>query len=155
GLRHSTAHPYPGASEKERVPYVVAVAADGLRAVAEAAELLVDRHQVGERLARMLALRERVHDRYLRRGGEPGEGGVTEHPDDDRIDVARQRPRHVLGRLAAADPYLGSRQRRRRAAKAANPDLERDPRPEARLVEDQGDVPAGEGPAARKHRIGA
>ena len=64
---------------------------------------------------------------------------VVERPDHDSVDVAREHARHVLHRLARPDPDLPVGDEDRSSAELGHRDLERETRPEARLVEDQGE----------------
>ena len=66
------------------------------------AELLPDRHHVGEGLARMEFVGQAVDDGDARGLGERVDLGLVERPDHDPVDVAREDEPCVLDRLAAA-----------------------------------------------------
>ena len=69
---------------------------------------------------------------------------LVERADHQGRQEAREDERRVAVRLAACQLQLGRRQEERHAAQLRDPDLERDPRPRRRLVEDQPDRPAGQ-----------
>ena len=75
------------AEDGERARDVVAVADVGQAAAVEGAERLAHRHQVGERLARVMAGREHVEDGDVGVLGELLEQLVGAGPDADRGDV--------------------------------------------------------------------
>ena len=96
-------------------------------AALEPAEPFPHREQVGERLARVLEVREGVDHRHVGGAGEHLEPLLLEGPQHDRVDVARQHPAGVLDRLAAAELQLARRQHDRMGAELRDADLERDP----------------------------
>ena len=93
-------------SEGERRGHVVAVADVREAPALEPTEELGEREEVGERLARMGAVREQVHDRDLDRGGHAFEHAVVVHPRRDEVAHARERAGDVLGRFPLVDPDL-------------------------------------------------
>ena len=110
----------------------------------EPAETLAHGHQVGERLARMLLVREAVDHGDRGVLGELVHVGLREGSDHDRVQVARQDVGRVADRLAPPELEVGCREMERRAAELGHSDLERDARPGRRLLEDQPDGAAGE-----------
>jgi hypothetical protein len=100
----------------------------------EAAEPLVEREQVRQRLARVLADREPIDDRDRRALRELHHDLVGAGPGHDAVHEPRQVARHVADGLASAEHHaLG--QVDRMPAQLRHPRLERHPRPEAVLLE--------------------
>ena len=97
------AHAGRRAGEQQRVGHVVAVADVGERAALEVALDLAQRLQVGERLAGMGEIGERIDDRHVGAGGELFEPILTEGAHDDGVDVAAEHCRGVAQRLAATE----------------------------------------------------
>ena len=69
---------------------------------------------------------------------------VIENADHDRIDIAREHPRGVGQRFAAAELHFLRREQDRLAAELAHGDIEGDARAGRRLVEHHGQRLAGE-----------
>ena len=93
-----------GGHLEQRVGDVVATVADEREpAPGDVAEHLLDREQVGQRLARMVLVGERVHNGHRRPARQLVDRLLRERADDDRRDVARQRASRVGDRLAAAE----------------------------------------------------
>jgi hypothetical protein len=125
------------------VGHVVGGVADvGQRIPGRAAEPFPDRQQVGEELARVVPVGERVDHRYRRGRGERRQPLVGEGPDHDRVHVPRQHPRRVLDRLAPAEVRGLRVDDHRVPAELGDADLERDPGAQRRLLEDDRDRPA-------------
>ena len=112
----------------------------------ERAQALVHREQVGERLARVLEVRQGVDDRHAAAAAPAPPGAPA------RRSAARSRRRS--GRAPGPCPRSSRRgpaaarstdSTTACAARWATPDLERDPRPRGRLLEDQRDRPARRG----------
>ena len=140
-------HVDPGerARLEQRVCDVVAAVADERDAPAgQVAERLLDRQQVGERLARMVLVESALTTGTRRPAGELVDRLLRERADHDRVDVARERAGGVGDRLAAPELQLLRRQRDRRRAEPGGGRRERDARPCRRLLEDAGDRPAAE-----------
>ena len=114
---------------------VVAVADVGDDEPVEAPEVLAQRQQVGERLAGMLVVRQRIDDRDRGLGGKLLHDRVRERPDDDPVDPAVEVARDVRDALADAEADVARRKVDRVAAELAHAGLERHPRPQARLLE--------------------
>ena len=91
----------------ERSRHVVPLAEVGQAHARERAEALTQRQQVGQRLARVLVIGQRVHNRHRRPAGEFIDGLVRERSCRDAIDHPREHAGHVLDWLAAAELYLG------------------------------------------------
>ena len=100
----------------------------------------------------MRGRRERVDHRHARRRRKALQAGVLVRADDDRVDVAREHARGVLRRLARADRKLGALREERRRPQLRERDFEGDPRPQARLFEEQRDGAALEERALFAHR---
>ena len=136
--------PSGGSEQRERVIDVVAIAHERDDDALEPAEALLDREQVRERLAGMLAKREPVDDRHARLGRELHGHLVRTRPDDDRIDHPLEVPRDVAHALPGAQHDVMG-QVDRVAAKLDHAGLEADPRPQARLLEQHRERPARQG----------
>ena len=119
--------------------HVVPVAQVREGADPERPEAFAHREQVGERLARVLEVREGVHHRHLGGTREDFETLLLEGAQHDRVEVPREHPPGVLDRLAAAELQLARGQHDRMGAQLRDPDLERDPGARAGLLEDQPD----------------
>ena len=98
--------PRQAAQLDQRVGDVVAVADVREPEPVQAAEALLERERVGERLAGMMRVREGVHDRHVGRGGDLLDRLLRERPDHDRGRVAREHARRVGDRLAPAELEL-------------------------------------------------
>ena len=123
---------------------IVAVADVGDGTPLQRSELLLQRQQIGKRLARMFFVRQRIHDAQGgRRRGELLDDLLGERANHDRIDPAFEITRDVCNRFAVAERDL-RRNQYWRTAKLPNRHLERDARSQRGLVEEQRDVPAGE-----------
>ena len=110
GARDVQVHAEHRRGVRERRRDVVAVADERDRAAAQRSQLFPQRQEVGNRLARMLFVGQRVDDvQPRRRGGELREQLLRERSDDDGVDPALEIARDVGDRLAPAE-------RRRRAA---------------------------------------
>ena len=90
----------------EAVGDVVAVAEVGEAEARERAEVLLQGQQVGERLARVVAVGERVDHRDRRGGREAADVVVGEGADDEGAGVAADDPGGVLDGLAPAELEL-------------------------------------------------
>ena len=122
------------AQERERVVDVVAIADERQDDAVQVAELLVEREQVREGLAGMLADREAVDDRDRRLGRELGHDLVRAGARHDRVDEPLEVLRDVADRLAGAHhDVLGEVDRV--PAELGHPGLERDAGAQARALE--------------------
>jgi hypothetical protein len=119
--------------------HVVAVAEVGEGEPGQPALLLPDGLQVGERLARVRVVGERVDDGDRRRLGEPLDPVLAEGADDDRRDVAGQDLRGVLDRLAATELGAARVDDDRVTAELGDAGFERQPGPGRGLLEDDRD----------------
>ncbi len=127
---------------RERGGNVVAVADEGNRAAAQAAEPFGQRQAVGQRLAGMLFVGQRVDDAQPRRGvGESLETRLRERADDRSGDPALEVAGDVGDGLAAAERNV-FRRLDRVAAELADRNLERRARAQRRLLEEQRNVQA-------------
>ncbi len=129
---------------RQRRRDVVAVADERDRAARPFAPHFFQRLQVGQRLARVLGVAQRVHDvKARRRVRELEQRRVRVGPHDDALDPALEIASHVDGRLALAE--RGDRVWRDDvAAELAHGDLEGRDRAQRRFLEQQRDVSAAE-----------
>ncbi len=98
-------------------------------------EVAVEREQVGERLAGVVLVGQRVDYGYGRGRGELHDLFLCERADDDRVAVGGQRVRRVGDRLAPAELELVGSEDDRRHPEAGSGGDERDARPRRRLRE--------------------
>ena len=121
---------------------VVAVADEGDAPAVERAPALGQRLHVGQRLARMLFVAERVDDVQLRRDlGDLVQPLLAERADHHRVDPALEVAGHVVDRLAIGVHHVG-RDLDDVAAELADADREGDAGAQRGLLEQQADVPA-------------
>ncbi len=132
------------AEDHQRAGDVVAVAHVGELAARDVAERLAHRHQVGERLARMVARRQQVEDRHGRVLGQLGEPLVAARAQPDRGHVAGEHERGVAHGLAARELQLVGAQHHRVAAQLGDSRLHRDTRARRRLLEQDRHRAAGQ-----------
>ncbi len=124
---------------------VVAVADKSDLLAGQAPAVLADGHQVGDDLAGVGAVGERVHDRD--RGGlsHLQQVGVAVQAGYDPAGVALQDAGPVSECLPAAELDVPLAERGPGSAQSGDAGLERGPCPQRRLFEDQGDVLAVQG----------
>ena len=101
------------------------------------AEVLFKRHEIGQRLAGMLEVGERVDDRHARVGGHLGDGVVRVGAQHDHVHPALQVPRHVGDGFALAQRRVGLVDEDRVAAHGVDAGLESQARAQAGLLEHQ------------------
>jgi len=142
GDRHL--HPDGRAEQDERVADVVAVTHEGKPESVERAESFRERHQVGERLARMVARRQGVDHGDARVARQFLDRLVGARPSDDRVDVPREDQRRVTRRLTARELQLLASKDDRHPAELGDADLERRTRPGGRPGEKNRDAPPEE-----------
>ena len=99
-----------------------------MRRPSSVAEVLAEREEVGERLARVRAIGEQVDDRDVDGDRHRLERGVVEHARRDHRAVAGERAGDVLDRLAAAEVDLLAAQHDGVAAEAVHRELGGDTR---------------------------
>ena len=110
----------------------------------------MQRQKIGDRLARMLFVGQRVDDvKTRRRRGKLLEQLLRKGPDHDGIDPALEIAGDVGDRFAASQGDVGL-ERHEVAAELAHADLERRPRAQRRLVEEHRDVAAIERVGGRR-----
>ena len=142
GVGQPDLHAEGGADECQGVEDVVAIADECQHQPIQPAEPLPDREQVGQRLARVLALGQPVDDRDAGLGGELDGHVVRPRPEDDGIDEPLQVAGHVVDALAGAqDGIVG--QVDGVPAELGHPRLEAHPGPEAGLLEEHRQRPPG------------
>jgi hypothetical protein len=125
-----------GAAEQQRVGHVVRpVAQVDQRAAGEVAEALADREQVGEDLAGVELVGERVDHRHGGACGHLLDARLVARAPDDGIDVAGQHAGGVGDGLAAAELARLRVDDHRGAAELGDAHLERDAGAGAGLVE--------------------
>ena len=133
-MRDPDLHAQRRAHEGQRVVDVVAVPDERQRQPAQVAEPLVEREQVGQHLARVLADREPVDDRDGRLRRELDDHLVRPRPGHDPVDEALEVVGDVVHALPAAEhDALG--QVDRVAAELGHARLERHARAQARPLE--------------------
>jgi hypothetical protein len=125
------------AGRRERDADVRAVADPGHADAVEGAEALADRQQVGERLQRVLVVRQRIDHRHGRDRGQLVDLGLRSRADGERVEVAGEHAGRVAERLAARELQLGRGQVDRRAAELGDRDGQRHASPRRALAEEQ------------------
>ena len=85
-----------------------------------------------------------IDDRDVRVFGDLLEDGLGERADDDRVEVAREDVRDVARRLPRAESDLGPGEVDGVSSELLDRKLERHPRPQGWLLEEQADAPGGE-----------
>ena len=142
--RRDEAHPEAGRPDHQRDAHVVAVAEIGEAGPGKPAQLLANRHQVGERLAGMRVVREPVDHGDVGGLRQLLDVVLLEGADHDRVEVAGQDGAGVADRLAPAQLQVVGREVEAVAAELADSDLERDTSPCGGLLEDHPQRAAGE-----------
>ena len=128
------------AAEHQRVRHVVrAVAVVRHPQAAQRAFAFDEGLQIGEHLAGVELVGERVDDRHRRGRGHRGEPHLPERPPHDGIDVAGQHFRGVLQRLLAAELGAAAIDDDGVPAELSDTDFEGESGPGGVLVEDDGD----------------
>src|SRR5215475_14466298 len=133
--------------------HIVAVAHPRQLEPAEVDAALPEREEVCHGLARMLVIAESVDHRHGGMLGQLHQGAMSEDPRRDAVDPAGEVPRHVGDRLAFAHADLLRGEIDGGASELNHAHLERHPRAEGWLLEDEREGPAAEGcdPLARLH----
>ena len=153
GRAHPDVQARGDAAEQQRVRHVVrAVAEVGQGQPGEAPEALADRLQVGQHLAGVEGVGERVHDRDGGGRGHLLDPRVRPGAPHDRRGVARHHPGGVGDRLAAAQLAGPGVDDHRRAAELGDAGLEGQPGAGGRLVEQHRDRARALQGAARERR---
>ena len=101
------------------------------------AEVLFKRHEVGQRLAGMLEVGERIDHRHARVGGHLGDGVVRVGAQHDHVDPALHVARHVGDGFALAERRVGLVDEDRVAAHGVDAGLEGQARAQAGLLKHQ------------------
>ena len=107
GVAMVTLRAEQGAGEHERVADVVAVADVGEVQAVDGAEALFEGHEVGDGLAGVLEVRERVDDGHVGVRGHLGDGVVREGAEDDDVHPALEVAGDVGDGLALAEGSVG------------------------------------------------
>ena len=137
-------HPERRRADEQRGADVVPVAdVDELQAV-EPAAAFADRHQVGEDLARVRGIGQRVHDRDRRVPSQFFDVVLRERADHERVDVPREDGGGVADRLTACELQFFAGEGKRGASELRDARGEGDPRPRRGLEEEQRDRAPGE-----------
>ena len=137
-------HPQLGAGDHQRGADVGAVTEVGHAHALEPAEPLANRHHVGQRLARVRAVRETVDHWDRRVAGELLDVFLRERADHQPVEVARQHGGGVLQGLATPELKVGGCQVQAHSAELEDADLERDACAGGRLLKDHHQRAAGE-----------
>jgi hypothetical protein len=133
---HADAHPRDGAAVEERVRHVVEGVADvGQRQTLELPLALPHRHEVGQDLAGMRVVRQRVDDRHGRVARQRLDRLVLVQTRDDAIRHPGDDAGEVLDGLLLAERRALDRVVDRVPAELGHAHLEGDPRPKGRLLE--------------------
>ena len=112
---------------------------------ASVALVLANRQQIGEQLAGVEVVAERVDHRHRRAERHLLEAGLRVGAPDDRRDLPLEHARGVGRALLAAELAVRGRDDQRAAAEIGDADREADPGARRRLVEDHRDgLRAGE-----------
>ena len=144
GRRHDDVHAREHGGADERAADVVGIADVGQAHAGEVGpEALAQREQIGQRLARMMVVREAVDHGHARELRQLVDVGLRERADHDRVEIAREHHRGVAHGLAAAELELALRHVERVAAELVHADLERHARARRGLVEDHAERSAG------------
>ena len=138
-----------GADGEERVAHVVAVADVREFQAAQSAEALLEREEIGQRLAGMIFVRERVDHGNIRVGSEFFKSFLREDARDDSLHPTLEILGNVADGLALAEAGGSVIEKRGRSAEIGDADLESDARAQRGLLEDQHEDAAGQrGPVA-------
>jgi hypothetical protein len=129
------------AGQHERVRHVVAVAAEGQLQTGEVAEALLQREHIGQHLAGMVQVAQRVDDRHGRPARQFLDGVLREGAGHDGVHPAVQVAGDILDRLARADGSFGEN---RIAAELLDGQLEGEAGAQGSFFEEQADVLAVE-----------
>ena len=135
--------------------HVVGVARPGDCAVLDRAAMLLEGQDIGHDLTGMRPLGKAVNDRHFGVERQFGKLVMIEHADDDGIDEARQNPRCIGDRFAAAELHFLAGQHDRFAAKFAHPDVEGNARAGRGFVENHRQDFAGQRPLRRELALAA
>src|SRR5262249_27702284 len=109
---------------------------------------LPQREEVGQGLARVFEVAQRVDHRHRRVAGQALHGLVRVHARSDPVHPERENARGIGHRLARAEAALGAGKVDRAAAQLDDSDLEGHPRSERWLLEDQREGPPAQRRAA-------
>ena len=115
---------------------VVAVTDVGEDEPRQPVPLFLDGHEVGQALARVLEVGQRVDDRNRGRAGQRFQSLLAECPNDHRMDVPGEDPAGVLDGLAPTQLELRGGEGDRMPAQLGHADFERHPCTGRRLLED-------------------
>ncbi len=98
--------------------------------------MLVQREEIGERLARVLEFAQRVDDRHARVGRHLFDRRMFERAQHDNVDPALEVVRDVVERLARRQPVRRLIDKKRAAAQAVHARFKREARAQRRLFEE-------------------
>ena len=90
--------------------------------------MLANRKQVGQRLAGVQEVAERVDDRHVRPACELFDALMPIGADHDAVEIAREDARRIRDRLAAPELEISAAEKERAAAELVHADLKRDAR---------------------------
>ena len=121
--------------------HVIAVADEGQLQSVQAAEMLLHREHVGQRLAGMIKIAQRVDHRHARPARQFIDGGLRENARDDALGPAIQIAGDIFHRLAFPDGAGGDHGI---AAELLDGELEGHAGAQRRLFEQQSKVAAGQ-----------
>ena len=143
GMGEPDFHAKDGARKGKGGKDVVPVADEGQNEPIEMTEMFSERQQIGQSLARMLVVGEGVDNRDAGLGREFRDDRVIERAGHNGVDPALEVVGDVGDALpnAQADPF---REIQRMSAELVDAGFERDPRPQALLLENQGNRTIGQ-----------
>ena len=139
--RHADRRPQARAREQQRVRHVVAIAHIRQTAVLHISKPLQQREIVGQRLAGMLQIAERVNHRHTSVLRHAFDGLLRERAQHNQVHPSLQVVRHVAQLLARIESFVSLVDKHRRAAQAHHSGLERQPGSQRRLLEEHHHLP--------------
>src|SRR5579884_3431152 len=116
---------------------VVAVATEQKYRAAKVAQAFLEGLEIGEGLARMLAIAHRADNRYARRLGQLDERRVVAHASHDGLHPTLQVMGHIGYGLALAHVHFARREIHRVSTKLLHAKIEREPGPQRGVLEQQ------------------
>src|ERR1019366_7210495 len=131
--------------DHQRMANVVAIADVGELHSARGAKLFLEREEIGERLAGMIEIRERIDDRNAGMCRQGLECFLRKHARHNPLHPARKTPRDIGNRFALAQMRVRVVEENGRATQARNADLKGDTRAQRRFFKNHGEKPASEG----------
>ena len=132
----------PSGRQHQGVRHVIAIADERQLDAVETSKAFLQREHIGQNLARMIAVTERIDHRHVRPLGQFLNGRLREHARHDALRPALQIAGDVLDRLALAN---GAGVIDGIAAQLLDGELEGEPRAQRWLFEQQAQVASARG----------